>query len=1118
MVMSSAQISGLLVQQQQAELQRQGFARAIVPPSFSYGGASGFGQDRGTQIGGGAVSALTNFAMPMAQAAVPAAGMLVPGAGLLNPFGMTIGAAKAGFGVGQTAMGAVGGGAWGVAGGIVGGAAAAGAALLPYYATQRAARYVATNIYQGAEQQGILQQHLAGGWGGFVNPMARSGFGFGRTQAMGIGGGLEKLTDAFTQLGDVHRLVGKLGQMGFAAGATDVQRFTREMTGAIKTVKELAIMLNTTMDEALPMFGVARKMGIYGRADILRNAMNQGALRTTGFTAEQAGQLGMMGAQISTAYGATRGIGARAMLRAGGMFGAAAQAGVLTEEEIMEATEGQTGAAAYSTLAGTFMQEGWRRSRGPIGRRLIAAAIRRGKEGELELDPGVLRRYTAGRMGLGELSQMAGAGIQEAGQLGFRVHERRLAGEMMETIGPEFAIRSALRGRDPSAMTDDLIRFMLQKKTRWSRGQIELAVKMIRQMDDVYAKESSNIQRAIEQRYRLAERKKHHSWEGFKSKVGRGLYEFAGRDLQTFGRELAHGVATSAETITDAAWGRWRHTVLGEDTEALRARWVETGGFGPSLGEPLQRSQRGAVNIELERMAAQAGMSVQDLTSQFQAGIFSTPGARDLIGEAIRGRRIEHAGVSAVRPGMGLREVPLTRKQRREWVARAGGAIGEELGLEDFPGGELGIGVTKRLGGNIIGAALGGTDRGMLSAEALHGRLEQEALGAAKLMGAGRGWELGAIGVGAAAIFGSLPGIGLLGTLATGPLAALGESKFWLGDEMKSLTGAKQKDIRKIRAMLKDPRKLDAYRKFLIGERANWREEGFAAVPGAREAALKAAGLADVADDLLAQLGQADITGTGAGVKEKREELSAAFGEVLESREEFARRALTEDAQEAGATLLLRLRRNQKFLPGRVAEGLKGIGQGLEALGEIGELSQESFAGQREQILGGLRGREGRKALRAMQAGRFGAIGLSFAEMHRLGKIRPGALTRVSGSPIEMRQQLAGKLGVSTETVGAWASEARGISLEDGLDRTEAEQLIAKGISDAFGRGLTGGMKGGRTYSESMETVIRKLDTIVTSDHIRVAVVNLNDGKFISPREHIERADAARQILESLPG
>ena len=299
-MLSSQQISAMLAHQQQVQYQRQQAAQQL---GFRYSSNRFHGS--GTDPGLIGATALGKGGLGIAGMA----SSFIPG---LNPVGTAISGARAGFAAGGYGLGAMG--------------AVAGA--VPGLAFGAAVDWSGRQIHQGAVQQAGFQNTLNAQFGGFINPSSgNAGRGFNRVEGGAISSSLSGLTDAFTGMGDIHRIVQKMGQMGFGTSATDIQRFSREMKRSIGAVKEIAVMLNTTMDEAMPMFGAARRMGIYGRADILRNAMNRGSMRTVGFSAEQSNQVGMMGAQISNAYGARRGAGAQAMQHAAGMVGAAAQAG-----------------------------------------------------------------------------------------------------------------------------------------------------------------------------------------------------------------------------------------------------------------------------------------------------------------------------------------------------------------------------------------------------------------------------------------------------------------------------------------------------------------------------------------------------------------------------------------------------------------------------------------------------------------------------------------------------------------------------------------------------------------------------------------------------------------------
>lgn len=513
-MITSQATSQMLMQQQMMFAAAQQRAMQGQPKGFSYYNPQ-MSYAQGQNMGLQAVSAIRNIGAPMAEGAMTMAGIGM----MLAP--MSLGASL------------------GVSGAMA--------------AVYGAGSYGAGQMLTGAQNQAYLQSSLGSNYGHTLNPLSRTGRGFSRGQMQQVASAMKSVQDAWTDIGEIYKIVDSLGRMGYQMNQMNVQSFSQKMKQAVSTVRDLAKMMGTTMEEALPIFSEARRTGIYTTGDIIRHGAMRTGMSTLGFGQQQISGIGQMGSQISLAYGGLRGSGTRSAIRSAYRVGLAG----INEEALLEAT-GAEGPEAYEALGGRLNQRAWGVARGAIGRRLIAGAAERGEDGKWHLNTGKLNAYAAGRMSLGEVTAGAGQGVGRMGAIGFRAHEHRLQGEMVEKIGTQLAIRDALRGFKPENISEDLARLLLKRRGGFQESELDAVMEVMRSMKTAERDEFEKTQQALENQFRESERKMHHSWEGVKRKIAYGLHRSTGQYFQQMGEAVLSGAESTHEDLSDWFFGRWR--------------------------------------------------------------------------------------------------------------------------------------------------------------------------------------------------------------------------------------------------------------------------------------------------------------------------------------------------------------------------------------------------------------------------------------------------------------------------------------------------------------------------------------------------------------------------------
>ena len=341
----------------------------------------------------------------------------------------------------------------------------------------------------GAQQQQMLDSNLRQS---YRFPNSFGGRGFSGTDTALIGSSLRQASHqrgpggesaSFEELG---QLASNMGRMGMAEGVRSVKDFNEKFKTMLSTVKTIATELGTSLEEAQKVMASLKGTGIFKGQGQFTSLMRQGALAGNMSIAEMS-SAAMMGAQISRSVGGLGKSGAYAGVHTLSNIGAATQAGVMSEEDIYNAT-GLTGAEGRQAMAQNMMSTDAHFFSGQLGRRALAAMA--GKNGQLDLS--AMRTFMSGGVGTGGTMAMA---RQHTGGLGGRANfirnEGRLRGEAMKAfggLGTAMVAKNWLesQGKDMDAM-DDRSMLFFQRKFGVGRDEADQMIKMARNMDTILA-------------------------------------------------------------------------------------------------------------------------------------------------------------------------------------------------------------------------------------------------------------------------------------------------------------------------------------------------------------------------------------------------------------------------------------------------------------------------------------------------------------------------------------------------------------------------------------------------------------------------------------------------------
>jgi hypothetical protein len=580
-----------------------------------------------------------------------------------------------------------------------------------------AGQYVGSQMWSGAREQQQLNQRL-GQTFQFAN--AQGGRGFSGGEMNRIGGMMRGMTEQrgpggeFVTMDEMGRLASNMGRMGMAQGVRNAKEFHEKFQQMMKTVKEVATTMSTSLEQAQEIMASMRGAGVFGggRQAAVAGMIRQGAV-AGGLATSELSQMANIGSQVSRAVGGRGQAGAVGGIRAISTVGTALQAGVISEEDVYNAT-GQTGAAGRQAMATNMLQGEARFFKSGLGRRVLAAMAQKGGT----LDPEAVARFQEGNVGTGETMRMAYAHLGQVGRANFIRNEGRLRGEAVAAFGGMGRAQIAQgwlskRGMSVYNMGDREMLFF-QRKFKFDRDEADAVIKMARNMDRIKDKagdrqEEDEVVRSVEQyRKNIGIEGVKRKFESAKQEVNNTLKQ-AGADLYEWGREHIERTLTRmsgdyARTVDKDLGGAIRDVMrYGADTETGKMVF----GFGtkPLLGrqamnEMIAGYEGGGTGEDWLEMQAEAeSLRVggdqwlkQNQEKMAQAGYKFGKGDvgkqlasfRKVQGNVARGR---HEGVTEMFAAMDLRDMGgdnVKKFKQRIAAAMTGMESAGAQRLEDF--------------------------------------------------------------------------------------------------------------------------------------------------------------------------------------------------------------------------------------------------------------------------------------------------------------------------------------------------------------------------------------------------------------------------------------------------
>jgi len=664
-------------------------AGAEFPPSMGYVPGQTEYAEAGARAPGliGGAAAYGAPALGMAGVAMGGrvGGMLDPFTGGMRGFGRGVGwQSGAGWGanLGRVMSGGIGGIARGIGMGAVG--------MLPGLAIGGAIQYAGGQMMEGAQfrnqAMGFMQDQFR-----FSNPTTRGGYGFGQ-------GGMESNVRMLHEMGtermgstpqEMLGIMQGTTSMGVYRGVRDAKEFQRKFKETVSALTEIAKTFNTTLSEAMPMFGEARRQGFWTPQDITRHAQQVRQVQaTTGLSTQQAQQYTAMIGQSAQAIGGSAQQGSMMGARSLSLAGAATYGGTVSAQQLQNAGMGM-GAEATTNLAAMMGGMTSRFAASRVGRWTLAAMM--GRNGNL--DPEQMEKFARGEMGVGAIQRMAERNVGGAGTTGrpggamqFVENEEELRGQFAAR-GPEM-VAGAIKGLAGGSLygtssRDKLVtRRIIQRFLGGDKRQADLAAQIIRDMPRMLAIQAAQTEQEADMQQRQQQSAQEDTWQGVSRKIGQWWRQTVSAPLSALGSEIGRAFSQTWQRVSDKMWGAGGQVPISQS--AIRG-WVAAAESGDRRALATQFGTAGLTRSVMGGgFTGNASVANSDTMTQLGIGPsgvgqrgWLTPPEVQYSGTDIR--RAE-ALSSASRGMVGGEEAKaMGYATARDWEQEKGGAAGKQL-------------------------------------------------------------------------------------------------------------------------------------------------------------------------------------------------------------------------------------------------------------------------------------------------------------------------------------------------------------------------------------------------------------------------------------------------------
>ena len=432
---------------------------------------------------------------------------------------------------------------------------------------------------------------------------------------------LAKIPGLMTEVEELNSIMKKMTQAGMMQGARNISDFRQKFTQSINMLKDMSMVLGSTLEEAAGVAAELHKMGIVGAKDKLRLAtgIQVSSMVGTGMAPELISQTVGSSLQMAQAMGGKSRIAAsQGTLQTIQSMTIANQMGLIDEQKVADLT-GFTGEQGIASLAAMTQQKisGMMMNSG-LGQ-AMTAAMSEVKDGKFtgKLDAELVERFKAGAISKEELAKLgsqklsgkdAGASfVRKRGSLSFNAAQAigfegvlNQIGSMVDEVGQG---------------NEDLVALVAKNFLDGDQGLADVLLKMSAERRDISLKSKDELRRGLEAKMSAAIYKRDNTISGKFAKFAHNIGSAYGAPIANaatgFQYRMSESLDAASRFITGAS-----ETITVSDFAAQSAQL-----------------NMGTTPIELnpQQLAMATGKSLQALPAKVQQHLrekFADPATR----------------------------------------------------------------------------------------------------------------------------------------------------------------------------------------------------------------------------------------------------------------------------------------------------------------------------------------------------------------------------------------------------------------------------------------------------------------------------------------------------------
>ena len=552
----------------------------------------------------------------------------------------------------------------------------------PVGAAIGAGSIAAGHFVEGGRQQQQIGQHM--GAYNFFNPQSRTGQGFNREDASALQSQMRRFAEVpemMTSMDELTKLLPKLKASGAMQGVRDATEFTSRFKDSVKTVRDIAKVLGTTLEEASEFFAQSRQSGFLGKQAQVQNVLN--ARLTSGMTGMSLGQTMQVqanGAQFAQSLGASRKLGAEAVMANTQALGFAQQQGYI-KEGVLEDLTGLQGGEAVGAAGQRMTQVMAKIAQGSVGGLAMAGMVKFDERGRAAgLDADLVKRYNAGEIPISELKQR-GMGLSHKQKLAFEAQQANLSMSFAKQVGVGGAGRFFEDMAEAHGYGRDGANILLQRHGDATFGEGEALMDSAKGMEGMEEEMRRLITSLVRKGAMQDQTDPRAIWKRLKTRIHSSLFG----ELEAAGSKFYTDTAKAVENLVDDVVGN--HTIALTKAGARQIEKAFTSGGRDEVSRMFEASQQ--ISKQMESSNRRSKGPTWGQVATVGAGVVGGVALGLATGGASLLGMVAGAGYGALGAGMGL------GMAGAGVGSSTGGSVGESEMAAALRGNRTGVGQNK---------------------------------------------------------------------------------------------------------------------------------------------------------------------------------------------------------------------------------------------------------------------------------------------------------------------------------------------------------------------------------------------------------------------------------------